>query len=262
MTATISAPPLEDVAPRLRPVEVFTDEELSLLTYGPGAVVTPYFSTLASKGIEIAQRSAYRGLVARGIVDPEADPGPGPVRLKLREDILTLVTLRQAATCLVAVARTLVDAQDFWYAHVVDELVVLEEVTVDGLHRFALGFTRDLPALLVGAALHADATDGTGETVSIDAMSEQEAPAQLLEVLGQAHLRADVVVISAAEDNEAGTRARTVSRPELIGVFSGPDGCWSVTSAPGSGAVAIPERVEGLRLRIRSLADQATGTDS
>ena len=257
MTATITAPPVQDVGPQLRPVEVFTDEELSLLTYGPGAVVSPYLSGLASKDLETAQRTAYRGLVARGIVDPEADPGGGPIRLALREDILTLVTLRQAATTLVAVARTLVDAQDFWYAHVVDELVVLEEVTVDGLHRFALGFTRDLPALLVGAALHADATDGTGETVSIDAMPDEEAPALLLEVLGQAHLRADVVVISAGD-----TTGTTATRPELTGVFSGPDGCWSVISTPGSGAVVVPETAEGLRVRIRDLAAQAMGNFS
>ena len=189
-----------DLAPQFRPVEILTDEELSLLTDGPGAVVTPYFSTLATRDLEVAQRTAYRSLVARGIVEPAADPGDGPARLLLREDVLTLVTLRQSATTLVAVARTMTESQDFWYAHVVEDLVVLEDVSTDGLHTFALGFTRDLPTLLVGAALHPEATDGSGEAVSIDAMPDEDAPAQLLEVLGQAHVRADVVVLTADDE--------------------------------------------------------------
>ena len=183
--------------PQVRAVEILTDEELSLLTYGPGAVVTPYFSTVAARDTELAQRTAYRSLVARGIVDPTGTPGDGPVRLLLREDVMTLVTLRQSATTLVAVARTMTDSQDFWYAHVVEDLVVLEEVSDDGLHRFALAFTRDLPALLVDAALHPDASRRRPARRSIDAMPDDDAPAQLLEVLGRAHVRADVVVLDA-----------------------------------------------------------------
>ncbi len=247
---------ITDLEPQLRPVEVLTDEELSLLTYGPGAVVMPHFSTLASKDLEVAQRTAYRGLVARGIVDPGSESGEGPARLMLREDVMTLVQLRQAATTLVAVARTTTDSQDFWYAHVVEDLIVLEDVSIDGLHRFALGFSRDLPALLDGAALHPDAVDGTGDTVSIDAMPEEEAPAQLLEILGQAHVRADVVVLIAGDPDDADTVGH---RPELTGLFTGPQGCWSVTSTPGSGAVASPETVEGVRGRLRRLAARALG---
>ena len=235
---------ITDVEPRVRPVEVLTDEELSLLTYGPGAVVMPYFSEVAARDTELVQRTAYRSLVARGIVDPSDGPGDGPARLKLREDVMTLVSLRQAATTLVAVARTMIDQQDFWYAHVVEDLVVLEEVSGDGLHRFALGFSRDLPTLLVDAALHPDATDGAGAEVSIDAMPDDEAPTQLLEVLGRAHVRADVVVLT----TDAKGR-----RPELTGLFTGPEGSWSVTSTPDTGAVARPESVEGVRSRLQTL---------
>ena len=234
---------------QVRPVEVLTDEELSLLTYGPGAVVTPYFSTLAAKDTELAQRTAYRSLVARGIVDPTGAPGDGPARLLLREDVMTLVTLRQTATTLVAVARTLTDSQDFWYAHVVEDLVVLEEVSADGLHRFALGFTRDLPTLLVEAALHPDATDGAGEEVSIDAMPDEDAPAQLLEILGRAHVRADVVVLTAGDKGQ---------RPELTGLFTGPEGSWSVTSTPGTGAVARPESVDDITAQLRAHGEAAS----
>lgn len=243
---------ITDLEPQVRPVEVLTDEELSLLTYGPGAVVTPYFSEVAARDTELVQRTAYRGLVARGIVDPSGVPGgalgSGPARLSLRDDVMTLVSLRQAATTLVAVARTMIDRQDFWYAHVVEDLVVLEEVSGDGLHRFALGFTRDLPTLLLEAALHPDATDGAGAEVSIDAMPDEDAPAQLLEVLGRAHVRADVVVLTAESSGQ---------RPELTGLFTGPEGSWSVTSSPTSGAVARPESLDTVRARLRDLADRA-----
>ncbi|PUA81888.1 hypothetical protein [Nocardioides currus] len=237
--------------PHVRAVEVLTDEELSLLVSGPGAVVTPYFSTLAARDVEQAQRSAYRSLVARGIVDIGGRPQEGPVRLLLREDVMTLMTLRETAVTLVAVARTTTDGQDFWYAHVVEDLLVVEEVSEDGLHRFALAFTRDLPALLVGAALHPDATDGLGDAVRIAALPEAQAPAQLLERLGRAHVRADVVVL------RAGHRG---PRPELVGLHSGPDGSWSVTSTPGEGATARPETVEGIRTTLHGLAAQAVGT--
>lgn len=254
MTLTTDQPTEHAAGPRLRHVEVLTDEELSLLTSGPGAVVTPYFSDLAAADIELVQRTAYRSLVARGIVEQGVEPEPGPTRLSVREDVLTLMTLRQAATTLVAVARTLVDAQDFWYAHVVEELVVLEEVSQDGLHRFALGYSADLPVLLADAALHPDAVDGRGETVSIDAMPDEQAPTLLLEVLGQAHVRADVVVVTV---DPSGSPRPDQQRPELTGVFSGPQGTWSVTSAPGVGATAAPERVEALRERLRALGSAA-----
>lgn len=241
---------MSTTVPQVRPVESLTDEELSLLTYGPGVVVTPYFSELGSSELELAQRTAYRGLVARGIVDPEAAPADGTVRVALREDVETVVTLRQAARRVVAVARTYVDAQDFWYAHVVEDLVVLEDVTTDGIHRFALGFTRDLPTLLVNAAIHPDAVSSSGAVVNLTALPDETAPTELLELLGQAHVRADVVVMDA-------DRLKSEGRPELIGLFTGPQGSWSITSTPLTGAIARPEQVEPLRARLRTLAESA-----
>lgn len=250
MTATLTEPQTQ---PTTRALEMLTDEELSLLAYGPGAVVTPYFSDLKSADLEIVQRTAYRSLVARGIVEPDLVPDDGPSRLKLREDVLTLTTLRATATTLVAVARTLVGAQDFWYAHVVGEIVLLEEVDTQGMHRFALGYTNDLPQLLLAAVLHPEATDGTGEVVSIDAMPDAEAPAALLALLGQAHVRADVLVITA--DPETGRPAP--GGPEFTGLFTGPEGSWSITSSPETGAAATPETVAGLHDRINALAAAA-----
>lgn len=235
--------------PQLRPLEAFSDEELSLLTHGPGVVVTPYFSELSSAELEPIQRTAYRGLVARGVIDPESDAKDGPLRFAVREDIATAVTLRQAARRVVAVARTYADAQDFWYAHIVEDLVVLEYVTGDGIHRFALGFSQDLPDLLTNAAIHPDAIDSSGATINLAALPEATAPTELLELLGQAHVRADVVVVDADRVDEG--------RPELLGVFTGPEGSWSITSTPLTGAIARPEKVEPLRARLRALAESA-----
>lgn len=234
-------------------LEILTDEELSVLTPGPGAVVTPYLSTVADAERDAVRRTAMRGLVARGIVDPPSpgDPrptaGPGDVEvdLRVRQDVLSALTLRQAARRTVAVARTTATGQDFWYAHLVDEIALLEQVGTDGLHRFALGRTPALGDLLASAALHPEAADGTGEPIDLPTAPEAEPPPELLERLGSAYLRADVLVVS----------ADSAERPALTGLFTGPRGSWSVVADPATGRVtARPETVGSLRARVDALA--------
>ena len=51
-------------------VDVLTDEELSVVAR-PGAMpVMPFLDDLAEADRETARRSAYRSLVARGVVEP------------------------------------------------------------------------------------------------------------------------------------------------------------------------------------------------
>lgn len=263
------AAPSAAPAPQTVPLEVLTDEELSVLTPAGGVVVAPVLDEVPAAERDVVRRTAFRGLVARGVVDPPepealeavlaAAPAGGSVGgsgdvavdLRVRGDVLSALTLRQSASAVVAVARTTSTRQDFWYAHVVEEVVLLEEVGTDGLHRFALGHARDLADLLVGAVVHPEAADGAGDDVELAVSPDSEAPVELVERLGRAYLRADVLVVT----REAGT---PVERPELTGLFTGPLGSWSVVSSPGSQrAWARAETVTSVTARTRALADAA-----
>ncbi len=206
------------------PVEVLTDEELAILAGPGGVVVTPYLDGLDEAERETARRTAYRGLVARGVVDPPtptalaAAVGEPTVELQVRRDVLSLVTLRRAATAVVAVGRTTVATQDYWYAHVVDDVVVLEQVGSDGMHRFALAPTADLPDLVVGAAVHPGCGDASGPVVALDG-DGSEPPREVVDALGAALLRTDVVV-RRVEDRD----------PPVLGLFTGPGGAWLLTA--------------------------------
>jgi hypothetical protein len=247
------------------PIEMLTDEELSLLAPDPSVVVTPYLSDLAEDEREVVRRTALRGLLARGIVDPptgEPDGGSDgaggdvEVETQIRSDVQSALTLRRAARTVVAIARTTATGQDFWYAHLVNEVVLVEQVGLDGIHRFALARGEDLGDLLVAAALAPDSVDGEGEQVDLDAVPDGEPPAVLLERLGEAYLRADLVVVTA--DVPGGGPE---SRPTLTGLFTGPVGSWSVVSDPAARTVlARPERIDAVEKRLHALARGAVDT--
>jgi hypothetical protein len=242
-------------APVAVPVEVLTDEELAILAGPGGVVVSPYLATLAEADREVATRTAYRGLLARGIVDPPtvealaAAVGEPTVELQVREDVLSLVTLRRGASAVVCVARSTVVGQDFWYAHVVRDVVLVEQVTTDGRHRFALAGVDALADLLLDAVVHPETGDGLGPEIAVD--DPAEPPLEVVEALGHALVRSDVVVRT-ADDRE----------PELLGLFTGPGGAWVLAAEAGSGApvVASPTTREALDARVRDLARRAAAT--
>ncbi|MFS0704429.1 hypothetical protein AB6N23_07900 [Cellulomonas sp. 179-A 9B4 NHS] len=214
-------------AARAVPVEVLTDEELAILAGPGGLVVTPYLDGQDEADPvtgDAVRRTAYRGLVARGILEPPtpaalaAAVGEATVELQVREDVLSLVALRRAAQAVVAVARTTAVTQDFWYAHVVDDVVVLEQVGHDGLHRFALASATELADLVVDAAVHPECGDGSGPALALDG-DGSEPPLEVVEALGSALLRSDVVIRRAEDDS-----------PPLHGLFTGPDGAWVLTA--------------------------------
>ena len=123
---------------------------------------------------------------------------------------------------IVAVARTAAASQDFWYAHLVDDVVLLEEVSRDGMHRFALADADRLGDLAVGAAVHPDAADGAGPTITVDAEEGDTMPPDaLLERLGAAFVRADVIV-----------RRPRDTEPPAFAVLSGPEGSWCIETGP------------------------------
>ena len=97
----------------------------------------------------------------------------GSVDLPVRDDVRSLVALREGAEMVVAVARSAAAWQDFWYAHVVEDVVLLEQVSSDGLHRFALLEAEELTRAVLGAAVHPDAGAApTGGPVPVPAQTE------------------------------------------------------------------------------------------
>jgi hypothetical protein len=237
------------------PVEVLTDEELAILAGPGGLVVSPYLAGLPDAEREVALRTAYRGLLARGIVDPPtpealaAAIGEPTVELQVREDVLSAVALRRGASATVCVARSTVLGQDYWYAHVVRDVVLVEQVTPDGRHRFALAAADTLGDLLLDAAVHEATTDGTGPEVEV--ADPDEPPTEVVEHLGSALVRADVVV-RVPDDRE----------PEMLGLFTGPGGAWVLSAQAGSGSPvkARPLTRAALDAQVRELAGRAVST--
>lgn len=248
------------VDPTVRPdgaapvaLEVLTDEELAVLAGPGGLVVSPYLAELPEADREVALRTAYRGLLARGIVDPPtpealaASIGEPTVELRIRQDVLSLVALRRGAGATMCVARSTVLGQDYWYAHVIREVVLVEHVSTDGQHRFALARADTLGDLLLDATVHEDTTDGTGRAIEID--DPAAPPAEVVERIGSAVVRADVVVRT-VDDRE----------PELLGLFTGPGGAWvmSARETSGGSVVARPFTRAALELLVRDVASRAS----
>lgn len=232
-------------------VEMLTDEELSVVAR-PGAMpVDPYLGDLPEEALAVARRTAYRSLVARGIVTPPTPEALAAatagreeaVDAAIRRDVASVVALREGAHLVVALARTTAATQDYWYAHVVDDVVLLEEVSRDGLHRFALAQADELTGLAAAAAIHPDAGDAQGEPRPLDG-DELAPPDEVLAQLGAAFVRVDGIV-----------RYPGDHQPPTFATFSGPAGSWWVqggTEAPQAEPLAAADA----RARLADLIDQ------
>ena len=255
LRAAVTAP-VEEIAGPAVPVEVLTDEELSVVASAESIVVLPFLDLIEDDSErEVARRTAYRSLLARGIVDPPSPEatsvaiarGDGRVELMVRNDVRSVVALREAARMVVAIARTTAAAQDFWYAHVVDDVVLLEEVSGDGLHRFALANAVDLPELAAAASVHPEAGDAEGEPVELGAApGDPTPPDELLERLGSAILRSDVLVRHVGD-----------AQPVLLGLFTGPAGSWVTRAEQGTPPWTVPSAAGAARAAVRDLVDDA-----
>lgn len=209
-------------------LEVLTDEELEVLQADHPLVVRPHLAALPDHDRMSTLRAAARGLRARGLLDPPTRAEPQvssdepTVTVQVREDVHAIVTLRHAAPTVICVARTTATDQDFWYAHITQDVVLIERVTTDGLHAFALAPADALGDLLLEATTHPDTTDGTGPATTVT--DHTDPPAELLTRLGTAVQRADIVV-----------RTPGVDHPVLTGLFTGPGGAWVLTTTLGAG---------------------------
>jgi len=272
----VTSPAIDDAAlpaqidgPPTAVLESLTDEELAVLSPTESVVVAPYLDAIAPRERTALLRTAYRGLVARGIVEPPtaeararartetaqarltvggvpgsgSTPRPEPavgVDVQVREDVASLVTLRRSARAVVAMARTTALLQDYVYLHVVEDVLLVEEVSSDGIHSFILRRSADLAETVLAAAVHPEAGDGIGEptTVAARAVDDPTPPDAILRQAGLALLRCDLTVLT-----------RGNASPRLLGLFSGPAGSWIVETARGSGAPIVTRPVAADELR-------------
>jgi hypothetical protein len=226
------------MSPEPVPLLDLTDEELAALDGHPdGLVVSPYLEELEPAARDQAILTAFRSLVARGVVEGptgeqvrqavRAADGAAltPVDVRMSEPLSQALTLRRVAPTVLCAQRTNAELSSWRYVHVVDDELALDEVVEPtGLHRFGLLRPADVPdALLDWLAPEGwDGEDGAAQQV--DAGST--APHALLERLGSAVVVADVVVRRAGDDGG----------DLLIGTFAGPGLLVLSTTRSGDGS--------------------------
>jgi hypothetical protein len=192
------------------PVGTLTDAELAVLgrprsRAGPRPVM-PVWSRLGPAQRATAARDARASLVARRLLEPHARS-----RDDLRRDLRSVVVLRESAGASVAVARAAPHGCDHWYAHVTGDVVLLERVSGDGVHHFALTAAATLPTLVVAAVLHPRAA--VASAVAPDHQTDW--------------LRADVEL-------------RASGPPHGSAWVSGPAGTWAVSVDGASADRPVP----------------------
>jgi hypothetical protein len=230
-------------APVPVPLIELTDEELAALSGPPdGVVVSPYLDGLEAAQRDQALLTAFRSLVARGLVEaptresacaavPVADAELVEVEVRMSEALAQTLTLRRVAPVVLCAQRTDSARTSWRYVHVVDDELALDEVVeAGGLHRFGLLRPADVPEALLDWVVP-DGWDGI-DGPATDVAAGADVPLQLLDRLGTALLVADLVV----------RRAGDGGGDVLLGTFAGPDLLVLSTtrSAPGSAAHLRP----------------------
>ncbi len=230
-----------------------TDEELAVIATTDGVAVFPVLGRMSAEHRTVALQTAYRSLVARGLLlaptaEDEAaarrrDGDDAELPVRMPESMAHVLALRAGAQRVVAVSRMTAMGEEYRYAYVVEDVVLEEHVTGTGLHSFVVGRRARLADLVAGWVLHPEAGDGSGDPVPLGAAGDAAPPMELLERVGAALLRADLVV------REPGDSA-----PLLLGVFSGPAGTWLGEARSGSGAPVdlVPTSVAAVRDRVRA----------
>lgn len=198
-----------------------TDGELALVSADS---VTP-LPTLAGEPDESLLESSTQGLLARGLLADDA----GTLRVHPALSAL-LDARRHAGGYLIAEQQVATASQTIaLYLHAKDRCL-LEEVTPDGLHRFASLPTpdavQDLAAWAAGEAREAVLADGAATVASVVEMSLEEFERRADEVVGWAER---VTVVGAVRPRRDDRRL-------------------SVYSAPHDLVVAMPVPGTGLRI--------------
>lgn len=221
-----------------QPLVQLTDEELAVLVDGASYVVPPYLDGIPAEHREIALRTAYRGLCARGWLEPAAvgaTEAVAGVPVGLIPEVAELLRLRVTADLVVCAHRTSGDGEDFRYWHASDDVVLEERVSPLGMHGFWLLEPATLADDLVAYVLDPAAAGEPGPERELDpvAVASGHAPDDLVLRLARARLVADVVVRRTGDKGPG----------EMMGVLSGPGGVHVASSRFGS---AAPVRIRSV----------------
>jgi hypothetical protein len=222
------------------PVLALTDEELLVLTGGDGPVVFPFLAGLPPAELEVAVQTARRSLLARNVLVPD-DPtvlagAPLGALLELREGAPVVVVMHRVAGAPDdAPPGEEVPHGLSRYLHVVESVVLSEDVTPAGVHTFGLAPATALEQLLRDFLVPADAPTGVPEEAGPVRPSEDD---PLPAALGGPTVLVEAAVLHAA-----------AQRPgDLITATFSPSGCFlgrtdDDTEPPLLEPVAAPEVV-------------------
>lgn len=229
-----------------RPLLDLTDEEVAVL-FGEGesVVATPYLDAVPSTARPAVLHTAYRSLLARGLVraghgdlleaavDRAVERGAGrlDLDLELADDLADIVDIRDGAPVLLCLQRTLANDPVLRYAHIVGDFVLFEDVLPAGLHRFAWLARSAFAACLQAFLVPDDAADGPVAAPATLTMAAEDAP--MLDLLGQAVVSVDATVRHVADDGPG----------VLLGLFLGPAGTWATRNSFGAHGEIVIEPV-------------------
>lgn len=199
----------------------FTDEELLLFDAVHPVVDAPYLSGLDDKQRHLAVQIAYRSLCSHGAI--AVDGGTG---MELPETVVTMLQVRASATSTLLISKTTPGVGVLRYHHLGAEVVVIEDVTDDGMHEFRLIDPDTLSEEVDAFCTVEGAADGRGEPVTLTVASF--AAGELARDLwGEGVAQFDATVWRAVPDD---TREQL-----LLGILLGTVGSWS------SRRVLVPE---------------------
>lgn len=275
--------PMPTVSGAVRPLFALTDEELAVLAGADqGPVAMPHLEALGGEARRVAVHTAYRCMLASGLVSlptrPRARPAtsgqePGgedvvagddlaersfPVELPAELD--AVLVLREGAPVLLSVQRQLAGEQVLRYVHLVEEVALVEDVLATGLHRFGRVPREELACCLQQFLVPDDAVIGSGTlTVDLDTVDLKQAD------LKQADPRAEVgeaqqLLARATVNADALVRHDAETGPgELLGMFLGPEGSWATSNRFGAGGPLAFEPLDptSVGARLVALVSQA-----
>ncbi len=220
------------------PAELFdlTDEELAVLAgEDQGVVALPYLEELAGPARDQALHTAWRSMLARGMVELSGTSGEEAVDSGTAEvcaDVSAVLHVRAGAPALLCLQRTLTEETLLRYVHLVDDTALVEDVLPEGLHRFGWLERAELEAGLQSFLVPADAVPGTGEPMTVDPQrlaGNSESDDALTQVLAK-DLGSPAVLVDATVRYE-GDGGPGV----LLGFSIGAVGCWMSRNDAGSG---------------------------
>lgn len=244
----------------LQPLFALTDEELAVLAgEDQGLVAMPHLAALEGEARTVAVHTAYRSLLASGLVSlPDRPTGPSPsaaaeradpvertgagarFAVELPAEVDAVLVLRRGAPVLLCLQRDVAGAAGetvLRYVHLVEDVALVEDVLAAGLHRFGRVPREELGECVQQFLVPDDAVPGEGPAFAVDPSDvagagdgcgtggTEGSGLHVAGVLGRCTVNADATVRHDGDDGPG----------ELLGMFLGPEGSWVTGNRFGAG---------------------------